>query len=185
MDIGSSLLDWCGLESLPGASGRSFRCLLDDSADGTWDDTAFSEYAERGARLACRMVRSGPWKFNYYHNEAPELFHMAENPGETVNRAADADTQDLVRQLMDKALAGWDPERVATLMERRSDELALIGNWARAYAPPEPDRLWFDTPPENCVDNTVQPPVKGGCGSNVKGLGTIGGGETDDGGRER
>jgi hypothetical protein len=126
------------------------------------------------------MVRSGPWKFNYYHGHPPELFHMVDDPDETVNRAADADLRDLAKQLTEKALTGWDPERVAALMERRGDELALIGNWARTCAPPEQDRLWFDTPPENRVDNTCQPPAKGGRGRDAGDSRAAGDGTTGD-----
>ena len=66
MDIGTTLIDLADVDTLPGASGRSFRSLL-TGCDTGWEDTAFAEYAERASTTVCRMVRSGPWKYNYYH----------------------------------------------------------------------------------------------------------------------
>ena len=77
-------LELAGLDPLPGASGRSFRPLL-TAADAVWNDTALAEHAERGSDVVCRMVRSGGWKFNYYHGMQPELFHLQHDPGETIN----------------------------------------------------------------------------------------------------
>jgi len=158
MDIGTTLIDLAGIHPLPGASGRSFRPLLMEVADETWENTVFAEYAQSGHRDACRMVRSGPWKFNYYHGMRPELFNLEDDPAESANLSGLPEYRDIEQRLLELILRDWSPERVAETMERRSRELALIGDWIRAVDPPEPDPIWFSTPPENWVDNQIVPP---------------------------
>ncbi|WP_238373178.1 sulfatase-like hydrolase/transferase [Heliomarina baculiformis] len=49
----------------------------------------FSEYHAVGAVSAAYMVRKGDWKLIHYHNFRPELFNLAEDPEEAINRADD------------------------------------------------------------------------------------------------
>ena len=157
MDIGPTIIDLAGLDELPGASGRSFRSLL-AGTDSGWEDTAFAEYAERGSNAVCRMVRSGPWKFNYYHGMRPELFHLQDDPGETSNLSGQRQHQDIERQLSELVLRNWNPDHVSRFMERRNREISLIGNWVNATGPSEPDPLWFSVAPENWVTNDITGP---------------------------
>ena len=154
MDIGPTLIDLAGLDALPGASGRSFRSLLIGS-DTRWEDTAFAENAERGNATVCRMVRSGPWKYNYYHGMEPELFHLPDDPGETNNLSGQVSYRDLERHLNELVLRNWNPRNVSQYMKRRNQELALIGDWVNSTRPPEPDPLWFSERLENWVANDV------------------------------
>lgn len=151
MDLGVTLLDLCGIEPLPGASGRSFRPLLSGQDEG-WDDTVFAEFASPGETTCGRMVRSGPWKYNYHHGDRPELFNLQEDPGERNDLSRDAGHQEICRRLHDLALKDWDPERVMRHMNRCAAERRLIGNWVRRTRPAEPDPLWFESVPENRVD---------------------------------
>jgi choline-sulfatase len=154
MDIGATLIDLAGSAPLPGASGRSLRCLL-EGANGQWDDTVFAEYAERGFGEVSRMVRSGPWKFNYYHGRQQELFNLENDPGETTNLAGQPQHRCIEQRLQELALRDWVPERVSDYMERRNRELFLIGHWVNAVGPAEPDPLWFSEPQENWVNSRI------------------------------
>ncbi len=157
LDLGPTLLDLCGADALPGASGSSFRRLL--TGDHTaWKDTAVAEHAERGSEVAGRMVRSGGWKLNYYRGLQPELFRMEEDPGETNDLAGSARHRDVERRLTELALTDWNPDDIAARMQRRSEELALIGTWERTAQPPEPDPPWFSGRLENCVDTGTTGP---------------------------
>ena len=161
-DIGATLLDLAGLPGLPAASGRSFRCLL-DGRPTEWPDTVWSEnmsehLPDMPRCVPGRMVRKGPWKYNYYHGLEPELFNLDSDPGETQNRANDPDCRAIRESLQALVLQGWDPEtirqqRIATQPYRK-----LQAAWINKVHPPEPDPLWFKTPPENHVDATLQPP---------------------------
>jgi choline-sulfatase len=157
MDVGTTLIDLARVDPLPGASGRSFRSLLDGTGTG-WDDTAFAEYAEQGSGTVCRMVRSGPWKFNYYHGMHPELFNTQADPGETRNLSGLPEHRSIEEQLQQMALRDWRPDHVSRCMERRSKELRLIGRWVNAVSPSEPDPVWFTEVPENWINNDVNGP---------------------------
>jgi choline-sulfatase len=154
MDIGTTLIDLAGLDPLPGASGKSFRSLL-EGANGKWDGTVFAEYAERGSVAVSRMVRSGPWKFNYYHGMPSELFNLQDDPGERINLSGRQQNQGIEERLRKLVMRDWVPERVSEYMERRNRELSLIGNWVKTVGPPEPDPLWFSGPLENWVNNHI------------------------------
>jgi choline-sulfatase len=154
MGIGSTLIDLAGLDPLPGSSGKSFRSLVEGSNTG-WEDTVFAEYAERGSDVVCRMVRSGPWKYNYYHGMQPELFHLQDDPGETDNLSGQSLHQSLEWRLRELALQDWEPDHISQYMERRNRELALIRHWVNAVRPSEPDPLWFSADPENWVDREI------------------------------
>ncbi|MFH1570248.1 MAG: sulfatase-like hydrolase/transferase [Gemmatimonadota bacterium] len=157
VDVGTTLIDLAGLDALPGASGRSLRPMIEGDDTG-WEDTALAEYAERGSPAVSRMVRSGLWKYNYYHGQEPELFHLGDDAGETRNRAGQPEHRDLEQRLRELVLRDWRPDHIGQYMERRNRELALIGHWVKTTRPPEPDPLWFADPPENWVDRDVSPP---------------------------
>ena len=154
MDIGTTLIDLAGLDALPGASGSSFRSLL-TGPDTEWQDTAFAEYAERGSAVVCRMVRSGPWKYNYYHGMKPELFHLQDDPGETSNLSGRPQHRELERHLSALVLRDWSPDQVSRCMERRDREISLLGDWVNATNPSEPDPLWFSEALDNWVANDI------------------------------
>lgn len=154
MDIGPTILALSGLEPLPGASGRSFASLLEDRA-GEWDDTTYAEYA---VDAVCRMVRSGPWKYNYYHGMAPELFNMEEDPGENNNLAGQSAYADIEQGLQELVLRNWDPEWVQARKKQIYAGRPLVANWVRTTNPPESDAPWFNSPPENWFDNSPVPP---------------------------
>ena len=156
MDVGATVLDLVGVDPLPSASGRSFHCLLAED-EGRWDDTVFAEFATPGSDPPGRMVRSGPWKYNYHHGMRPELFNLADDPEELNDLWDDPRFESVRLRLHDLVLRGWEPDRVAERMRTRGQERELIGSWVKATGPAEPDALWFDEPPENWVDNTVKP----------------------------
>ena len=89
IDVGPTLLDLAGAAPMPAVSGSSFHSLMD--GDGSWPDTAFAENlcGLGGRAAACRMVRKGQWKYNYYHGADGELFNLVEDPGERDNLWSD------------------------------------------------------------------------------------------------
>ncbi len=156
MDIGMTLIDLIGLDPLPGGSGRSFRPLLESDGCG-WEDTVFSEYA---VGTVSRMVRSGPWKYNYYHEMEPELFNMQDDPGELHNLTGQPQYHEIEQRLRDLVLQNWLPGHVRERVQRRKRERVLIANWVRATQPPEPDPHWFSEAPENWVANDITGPTR-------------------------
>lgn len=156
-DVGTSLIDLVGTDPLPGASGRSFISLLKDER-APWDDTAFAEYTTAFGDVPSRMVRRGPWKYNYYLGHRPELYNLADDPGEVNDLWDEPALEDTRRALEDLILRDWNPKLVAEHMERCTAERKLFDRWVRLARPPEPDPPWFTSPPENWVDTTVNVP---------------------------
>ena len=155
LDIGPTLLDLAGAPALPGVAGRSLRPLLEGAAE--WEDTVYAEYLGQydGQIVPCRMVKQGPWKYNYYHGLRPELFNLAEDPGEERDRRDDPACAAIRDRLHALALRDWDPDFVRRRVADWRAAQPLLKRWLDTAAPPEPDPLWFAAPPENWYEPVV------------------------------
>lgn len=160
LDLGPTLLDLAGLPPLPGVSGRSFAGFLRAPAPTAWPDRVFAELAGAGGPehpvQPQRMVRSGPWKYVYYHDAGETLHHLADDPHELRDVAADPQMRPVVAELRAAALAGWDPVAIERRLATELAERQLIRCWLEAVRPPEPDPLWFAASPPNWVDTSPQ-----------------------------
>ncbi|MHB0935291.1 MAG: sulfatase-like hydrolase/transferase [Armatimonadota bacterium] len=157
IDIGATLLDLAGAPPLPSAAGRSLRPLLE--RQGAWDDTVFAEYIAHldGRTVPCRMVKQGPWKYNYYHGLRPELFNLEDDPGEERDRWDDPACAAIRETLHALALRDWDPAFVHRRVTDWERVHPLIRTCSLAAPLPEPDPVWFDTPPENWHEEVPMP----------------------------
>jgi choline-sulfatase len=158
VDIGPTVLDCIGAPALPAARGRSLRALANGDATG-WSDTVLMENVPITAPAPgqpagpSRSVRQGPWKYNYYHGYAPELFHLGDDPDERTNRAADPTCAEVVARLHAAVLADWDPAAIDRHLARQRAEQALIRPTLQRHPLPEPDPVWYGTtPPDNFFD---------------------------------
>ncbi len=155
IDVGPTVLEIAGANPLPRTSGAS---LLDLAKGSTRVDTdyVFSEYAAvpLGKRpgVIARMVRSGPWKYNYYHGLRSELFNLQKDPFELEDLSVDVDFREICEQLHAAVLRDWDPSAVVLAVERIDKELSLVAHWVSIVKPPEPDPMWFEAAPENFLD---------------------------------
>ena len=156
LDIGATLLDFAGAPPLPASTGRSLRPMLEGKGDAG-EEAVFAEYLGSGQLMPCRMVRQGAWKYNYYHGYPPELFNLEEDPGEEHDRHDDPASADVCARLHALVLRDWDPELVAKRISAWRDQHRLVKAWIDAVQPPEPDPVWFETPPENWVEMAEMP----------------------------
>lgn len=151
LDLPPTLLDLVGADPIPGASGRSFHCLIEDRPD-SWSDEIFAEnYGGANESNAQRMIRRGPWKLNYYHGMRPQLFNIEEDPHEWNDRWNDPACRGIVAELQARLLDGWDPAAMEQRLALRHKELRLVGEWVKRNRPPEPDPCWFEKPLENHI----------------------------------
>lgn len=105
--------------------GRSMLGLLEDN-DATWPDTAISEYTAEGARVPCRMIRQGRYKYVYVHGYDEQLFDLEEDPRELTDLAGRADLAPVQRQLRERLLQDWDPEEIhARVLESQQRRLFI------------------------------------------------------------
>lgn len=152
VDLPPTLLDLVGANPIPGASGRSFRCLIENRPQN-WRDEVFAEnYGGTGEPTAQRMIRRGPWKLNYYHGMRPQLFNLDEDPNEWNDRWNDPACRAIVDELQARVLEGWNPFEMEQCLALRHNELKLIGEWVKRNRPPEPDPCWFEKPLENYIN---------------------------------
>lgn len=157
VDLGPTLLDLAGAPAIPGASGRSFSCLCEGRAEN-WPDEAFAEqYWAAVSPHVHHMVRQGSWKLNRYPGFEPQLFNLADDPGETRDRAADAECR-AVRESLEARLEQWradHPLRPSPVDEGDGEVRRWICDALYGGDLPEPDSPWYDPqcPPANRIDS--------------------------------
>jgi choline-sulfatase len=140
LDLTATMLDALDAPALPDSRGRSLLRLLTNETS-SWENIAFSEYCsdEYAPPGGCyqRMVRRDEWKLVYYHNQEPQLFNLAEDPAELVDRARDPGCQRVRRNLTQRVLEGWDPERVRDQMAVMRAQTRILHDWAQETGPAE------------------------------------------------
>ena len=131
MDVAPTLVELTGAPSIPSATGQSFLCLLGNER-GDQDRSAYAEmypnqWVDQGpCGGPARMLRRGRWKCNYYHNEPPELFDLAEDPGETVDRSQDLRCAEQLEAMVTDISRDWNPEAVALQAEAQKERSSFI-----------------------------------------------------------
>ncbi|MEZ4869857.1 MAG: sulfatase-like hydrolase/transferase [Caldilineaceae bacterium] len=160
LDVNATMLDALGAPALPNSPGRSFLGLVSAvRATPEWEDVAFSEYCadeyvpyqiDTGKSYQ-RMIRQDDWKLIYYHGLEPQLFNLAEDPGELVDCAQDPACQAIREQLLARLLDDWNPEVIAAKMAALRADNAVLRAWARQTNPPDHYR-WDLRPEMNYLD---------------------------------
>ena len=82
------------------------------------------------------MLRKGQYKFNYSLGDAPELYDIAEDPGEFRNLANDEAYQAICRELETQLLAEWDPVEIEKQVRASQKARMLVdqvtgGQWRK------------------------------------------------------
>ncbi len=141
VDLSAAMVEAGEGPVLPNADGKSLLGLAKGDQEN-WFDETYSEYctdgllAWSGGRvLQSRMIRSGKWKFNYYHNCPNQLFNLETDPDEMSNLIDDPAHQQTVQQLETKLLAGWDPEQINETIQAGNQEKAILKAWAQSVQP--------------------------------------------------
>ena len=132
VDLAPTLARIGGAPEIPGATGRSLMDLL--TGDGApADRVAFAElwcgptWTDQGPSGGpARMLRRGDWKCNVYHNEPAELFNLADDPDEMVDRAADPTCRDTLDRMVADIRRDWDPAAVDAAAQAQSDMRAYV-----------------------------------------------------------
>jgi len=131
--------------------GRSLAPLIADPADADWPDEAISEYTAEGTLVPCRMLRQGRYKYIYTHGHPPQLYDLRADPRELDNLAGRPGHAAAENRLRERALRGWDPDRVdrAVRASQKSRRFVLGAsrrqrqqdNWA--YEVPSHDKMRY------------------------------------------
>ena len=127
IDMGPTLLDLAGGDPLPDVSGKSFAPMLSGAPMPGWPNEVFAEYGGLlGDHPAC-MIRTGPWKLNYYAEfDSCQLFNLDRDPGERCDLAHDPSCRDIVRACLEKIQARWSADAMRENIARQERVRALL-----------------------------------------------------------
>ena len=87
IDLPATFIDLAGQEPARPLEGRSLIQAI--HGEPLASEPVISEYHGEGIMRPSFMVRKGDWKYIYCHRSAPQLFNLAEDPGEWANRSGD------------------------------------------------------------------------------------------------
>lgn len=161
LDLNATMLEAGGAEQLPFSHGRSVLPLVDDPENAEWEDIAYSEYCTEPNAPAHsdgdqtwqqRMVRRGEWKLMLFAGMPSMLFNLREDPDELNDLANDPAAAEVLSQLTDLALAGWNPEAIQADIRRKSEEQGVIRDWAKHVQPQDQFR-WDLNPDWDYLEN--------------------------------
>lgn len=96
VDVGPTVLDYCGLAPLPAAHGRSLRGLIQGTADAADFRDAYAEFFGQRFVYTQRIVWHDDWKYVFSPGGVDELYDLGGDPHERVNLAADRDRRDVL-----------------------------------------------------------------------------------------
>ncbi len=85
-----------------------------------WPNQVFCEFnGLLGDQPSC-MIRSGPWKLNYYHEfRSYQLFNLRDDPAEMNDRRDDPACREIAKGLLEKIHGRWSAERMLEGIARR------------------------------------------------------------------
>jgi uncharacterized sulfatase len=113
LDVFPTILELAGLgvpDNLE-IRGRSLVPLLRGQDVPTWDDTLYGQYDMHHVQVArMRIVRTSEWKLvrHFEPGSQDELYHLAEDPGETRNLANSAELKHCAqRDALARRLESW------------------------------------------------------------------------------
>lgn len=102
--------------------GRSLFEIAGEPADPA--RSTFSEYHAVGAPSGAFMLRTGRWKYHEYIGFPSELFDLASDPDETINRAGDPSCAGIVARLRGELRRIVDP--AAADRQAKADQRSLV-----------------------------------------------------------
>ena len=121
IDLAPTFLSAFGLAET-GLRGRSLFEIAGAPPDPA--RASFSEYHAVGAPSGAFMLRKGRWKYHEYVGYGFELFDLASDPDERINRADDPSCSEIVAALRGELRCIVDP--VAADRQAKADQRALV-----------------------------------------------------------
>jgi choline-sulfatase len=142
VDLSPTLCTLAGAQTPPQPAGEDIRPLLSEDGEAPADRNVLCEFNTtdtEGERLAGRMIRRGKRKLVHYHgrDEFDQLFDLAEDPDELVNRLHDEPS--VAADLKESLTARWAPEAILHQQRLRRDHHCLISQWGAEHHPEQPD----------------------------------------------
>nr|WP_306269410.1 sulfatase-like hydrolase/transferase [Pararhizobium sp. IMCC3301] len=140
-DVTATMLDIAGAKELPNSQGQSFAGVFENPAM-PWSDETFCEYVNDGVppwaggrEVIQRMVRLGRYKYIYHHGHRDQLFDLQDDPPELRDLIDDPAFAGVGQRLLDRVLAGWDPNAISASLATNGADQAMLEEWAKATRP--------------------------------------------------
>ena len=138
--------------------GNSLLAIACDT-EADWNNITYSEYctdgllAWSGGRvLQSRMIRSGKWKYNYYHGCPSQLFNLENDLDEMNNLNRYPKHIEIKSKLEALVLLGWDPDLINDQIQSRDKEKGFFKAWAQSVKPADSFR-WETKLEDNWFSN--------------------------------
>ncbi|MFT5367956.1 MAG: choline-sulfatase [Candidatus Latescibacterota bacterium] len=145
IDVGPTLLDLAGADPLPDVSGKSFASFLNGENPSHWPNEVFSEYGGLLGDYPACMIRTGPWKLNYYSEfDSCQLFNINEDPHERKDRASDPNCLEIILECLSKIDARWSADEMQENIAKQKRARKMLQSCGHALAPHAPPH--FQTP---------------------------------------
>ena len=127
VDLVATLIDLSGAsKAIAPLDGDSLLPLIAGDAE-TWKDEAFCEYLAHGVLRPVAMLKKGDYKLNLSLGDAPELFDIAEDPGELNDLSESAQHRDIRDALHERLLEIWgDPNAIEQRVRQSQRERRFI-----------------------------------------------------------
>jgi hypothetical protein len=82
------------------------------------------------------MIRTGPWKLNYYSElDTCQLFNIDEDPEERRDLSDNPRYQDVIQSGLEKIFARWSADNILQQAERQARARALIARCGHSHIP--------------------------------------------------
>lgn len=154
VDLTATLVDVAGHPPLPNTDGVSLMGIARNSQED-WVNETCSEYCtdgmkawSGGKKILTRMIRSGKYKLNYFHEDAHQLFDLENDPDETTNLIMVPEYESVRENLMRKILDDWNPAKIEDTINRSIPRKSILESWAHNIAPTDNFR-WETHPVQN------------------------------------
>jgi len=141
IDLTATMIEALGAEALPGMDGISFLSVA-ERAGSPWIDEMLSEYCvdtghnfSGGHMVRQRAIRAGRYKYVHYEGYPPQLFDLADDPGETVDLAALPAWRAVADRLRARVFSGWDPTDIERRMRERQTRKEVWARWGANIKP--------------------------------------------------
>jgi choline-sulfatase len=133
MDLGPTLIDLVGAPELPGTDGISLKGVLTGERSADTGRPIFSQLADVKGDRPSRMVRKRNWKLVHHSGYRDvQLFDVAKDPTEKIDRGLDADTRDLIAELVADLDAVCSEERLVRIHEESTRHARMFADWVKA-----------------------------------------------------
>lgn len=124
LDLFPTFMDFAGTDIPDDLDGASLLQFIENP--NMQHTPVYGEFCADGVLSPCRMVMDNNYKLSYCHGNTGELYDIANDPMEMTNLINDLKFASVQKDLTDKVLKGWDPEKIDAVIRESQKRRRLI-----------------------------------------------------------